>query len=72
MRKKASCGSFSFSLNGKNVLVLIDGRPVQMSGQDLQNYLKSLPGGVIERLELIDKPSAKYDATGGAIINIVL
>lgn len=61
------------SLNGKNnVLVLIDGRPTQMSGQDLQNYLKSLPGGVIERLELIDNPSAKYDATGGAIINIVL
>lgn len=65
--------SGSISLNGKtNVLVLIDGRPTYMSGQDLINYLRSLPGGVVDKLELMDNPSSKYDAAGGAVINIRL
>lgn len=61
------------SLNGKSgVLVLIDGRATYMSGQDLSAYLKSLPGGILDKIELIDNPSAKYDAAGNAIINIRL
>lgn len=61
------------SLNGRSgVLVLIDGRPTYMSGQDLAAYLKSIPGGTLDRIELIDNPSAKYDAAGNAIINIRL
>jgi len=61
------------SLNGKSgVLVLIDGRSTYMSGQDLAAYLKSLPGGLLDRIELIDNPSAKYDAAGNAVINIRL
>lgn len=61
------------SLNGRGgVLVLIDGRPTYMSGQDLATYLKSLPGSLLEKIELIDNPSARYDAAGNAIINIRL
>ncbi|WP_338871871.1 outer membrane beta-barrel protein [Spirosoma sp. SC4-14] len=61
------------SLNGKrNVLVLIDDRPTYMSAQDLANYLRSLPGGLLDKVELISNPPARYDAAGGAIINIVL
>lgn len=61
------------SLNGRSgVMVLIDGRTVYMSGQDLVSYLKSLPGGLLDKIELIDNPSAKYDAGGNAIINIRL
>lgn len=61
------------SLNGKNgVLVLIDGRATHMSGPDLAAYLKSLPGSVLDKIELMDNPPAKYDASGGAIINIRL
>lgn len=61
------------SLNGRaGVLVLIDGRATYMSGQDLAAYLKSIPGGVLDRIELIDNPSAKYDAAGNAVINIRL
>ncbi|QHV95369.1 outer membrane beta-barrel protein [Spirosoma endbachense] len=61
------------SLNGKrNVLVLIDDRPTYMSAQDLAAYLRSLPGGLLDKLELISNPPARYDAAGGAIINIVL
>ncbi|MCF0064448.1 outer membrane beta-barrel protein [Dyadobacter chenwenxiniae] len=61
------------SLNGRSgVLVLIDGKNTYMSGQDLAAYLKSLPGGNLDKIELIDNPSAKYDASGNAIINIKL
>ena len=61
------------SLNGKNgVMLLINGRTVYMSGQDLIAYLKSLPGGQLDKLELMDNPPARYDAGGSAIINIKL
>jgi len=63
----------NISLNGKNnVLVLIDDRPTYMSGQDLAAYLRSLPVGTVDKLELISNPPARYDASGGAVINIVL
>jgi len=61
------------SLNGKrNVLVLIDDKPTYLSAQDLASYLRSLPGGLLDKVELISNPPARYDAAGGAIINIVL
>ncbi|WP_035333429.1 TonB-dependent receptor [Dyadobacter crusticola] len=61
------------SLNGKSgVLVLIDGRSTYMSGADLAAYLKSLPGGLLDKIELIDNPPAKYDAAGNAVIDIRL
>lgn len=61
------------SLNGRSgILVLIDGRATYMSGPDLAAYLKSLPGGLLDKIELIDNPSAKYDAAGNAVINIRL
>ncbi|WP_165841037.1 outer membrane beta-barrel family protein [Larkinella punicea] len=61
------------SLNGKaGVLVLIDGRPTYLSGPDLASYLKSLPGGSLDKIELMTNPPAKYDAAGTSIINIRL
>lgn len=61
------------TLDGKQgVLVLIDDRPTYMSPQDLADYLRSLPAGVLDRVELMSNPPAKYDATGGAVINIIL
>ncbi|TLU98166.1 outer membrane beta-barrel protein [Dyadobacter luticola] len=61
------------SLNGRSgVLVLIDGKSTYMSGADLSAYLKSLPGGLLDKIELIDNPSAKYDAAGNAVIDIRL
>lgn len=63
----------SISLNGKSgVLVLIEGRPTYMSGQDLAAYLKSLPGSTLDKIELMSNPPAKYDAAGSAVINIRL
>lgn len=62
----------TINLAGKaGVNVLIDGRPTQLSGKDLANYLKSTPGSVVDKVEIIMNPSAKYDAQGNAgIINI--
>src|SRR6185312_10029974 len=61
-------------MHGKqNVMVMIDGRIMPMSGNDLANYLKSIPSESVDKIEFITNPSAKYDANGTAgIINIVL
>lgn len=59
------------SLNSKSgVLVLIEGRQTYMSTADLAAYLRSIPGGTIDKIELITNPPARYDAAGGAVINI--
>lgn len=62
------------SLRGnQNVAVLINGRPTPMSGDALTGYLQGLPAEVIERVEVIPNPSAKYEPDGMAgILNIVL
>lgn len=62
----------TINLNGKSVLVLINGRATYMSGQDLASYLKSVPGSTLDKIELMDAPSARYDANGNGVINIRL
>jgi Outer membrane protein beta-barrel family len=59
-------------INVTGVKVLIDGRPVTLSGDALMNYLKSLSSEVVDRIEVITNPSSKYSAEGGAgIVNIL-
>ena len=62
------------SLRGnENVAIQINGRPAPISGAQLGAYLKSLPAGLLDRVEVVPNPSAKYDPEGMAgIINIVL
>ncbi|AEW00495.1 TonB-dependent receptor plug [Niastella koreensis GR20-10] len=63
----------NIQLNGKGgVLVLIDDKPTYLSAQDLAAYLRSLPAGIIDKIELISNPPARYDASGSAVINIQL
>lgn len=63
----------NINLNGKGgVLVLIDDKPTYLSAQDLAAYLRSLPAGIIEKIELISNPPARYDASGSAVINLQL
>lgn len=64
----------SISIIGKNnVRVLINDRFVQMSGEDLINYLKSIPANNIQKIEIITAPPAKYEAEGNSgLVNIVL
>lgn len=55
------------------VTVLIDGKPTQLSGADLQAYLSGISASQVDVIELIENPGAKYDAAGNAgIINIKL
>lgn len=61
----------NISLRGKSgIIVQIDGKQIQMSGQNLANYLRGIPSGSVEKIEFITNPSSKYDAVGTAIINI--
>lgn len=58
--------------NGKISVIYIDGEPSSISGEDLNNYLNSLPANSIEKIELIYSPGAKFSAnTSGGIINII-
>lgn len=59
-------------LKGKKLIVLMDGRYTNLSGEDLKNMLSAMPANGIEKIELIPNPSARYEAQGGAIINIIM
>lgn len=62
----------NISVKGKSgVIILIDGKPSYLSGQDLANYLKNLSANQLDQIEIMTQPSAKYDASGNSgIINI--
>ncbi len=64
--------SGSLAMNGKNMSIYIDGIPSNLSGQDLINYIQSLPANTVEKIELISNPGASFEAnTSGGIINII-
>lgn len=53
--------------------VTIDGRMIELSGEELNSYLKSISANDIKSIEVIANPPAKYEANGtGGIINIIL
>ncbi|MEO8720331.1 MAG: TonB-dependent receptor [Ginsengibacter sp.] len=60
------------SLKGKpGVVIMMDGKPSYLSGQELANFLKNMPSSGIDQIEIMTNPSAKYDAAGNSgIINI--
>lgn len=61
----------ALSFRGKKIVVLLDGRLSHLEGEELRNFLSSMPANTISTVELISNPPARYDATGGAVINIV-
>jgi hypothetical protein len=62
----------NITFRNKKTLILIDGRPSNLSGSDLQEMLASISANTIDKIEILPNPSAKYDAQGGSIINIIL
>ncbi|MEO6843685.1 MAG: outer membrane beta-barrel family protein [Ginsengibacter sp.] len=60
------------SLKGKaGVMIMMDGKPSYLSGQELADFLKNMPSSNIDQIEIMTNPSAKYDAAGNSgIINI--
>ena len=64
----------NISLRGNSsVEVWINGKPSGLTSDNRAEILQQLPAESIERVEIIDNPSAKFSAEGSAgIINIVL
>lgn len=62
------------SLRGsQSVKILINGKPSGLVGMDGSSALKQLDANMIETVEIITNPSARYEAEGMAgIINIIL
>ncbi|TDE42716.1 TonB-dependent receptor [Flavobacterium rhamnosiphilum] len=53
--------------------VMIDGRMIELTGEELNNFLKSISSSDIKNIEIISNPSSKYEAEGtGGLINIVM
>jgi outer membrane receptor protein involved in Fe transport len=71
VRVQASGG---ISIVGKSgVSIMINGRMLHLSGDQLTNYIQSLRSDDISKIEIITTPPAKYEAEGNSgIINIVL
>lgn len=62
------------SLRGSdNLQILVDGKPSGIASAGNTDALQNIQGSIIERIEVITNPSARYEAEGMAgIINIVL
>ena len=58
-------------VKGKQPIVLIDEKPVDMNGQQLADLLESIPGSSIEKIELMQNPPPQYANSEGGVINIV-
>lgn len=54
------------------VVVLIDGKQTALTGYGSQSGLDNLPASALDRIEIINNPSARFDANASAgIINLV-
>lgn len=61
----------SLQVRNQGVDVYINDRKVQLSASELQTLLENYSAQNIQSVEVITNPPARYDAEGGAILNIV-
>ena len=56
----------------KGTQVMIDGKLINLSSEDIGKLLESMPTGSVDKIEIIINPSAKYDAEGrgAGVVNI--
>ena len=45
-------------VKGKELKILIDDKPVELNAQQLQGFPESMPGSMIERIEVMTNPPA--------------
>ncbi len=61
------------TIRGKSPITLINGRVSGIAGIDRAAQLDRIPASSIERIEIINNPTSKYDADAeGGVINIIL
>ncbi len=60
----------SLSFRAKSINMLIDGKAIHLSDEELKEMLSSIAASNIDKIEIIPNPSAKYDAVGSSVINI--
>ncbi|MFN8243831.1 MAG: outer membrane beta-barrel protein [Ferruginibacter sp.] len=58
-------------MRGKEVKILIDEKPVELDAKQLQDLLESMPGSMIEKIEVMTTPPPQYANERGGVINIV-
>jgi len=58
-------------LRGKEPLILMDEKPVNLNGQQLTDLLESLPANVVEKVEIMQNPPPEYATYPGGVINII-
>ena len=57
---------------GKMLDVYMDGRPLNITSNELSAFLEGMPASAIDRIEVVTSPGAEYPATsGGAILDII-
>lgn len=65
-------GQGNISIIGRqNALITIDGKPTNLSGENLTGFLQGMQSSTIQQIELNTNPSAKNEAGAAGIINIV-
>lgn len=61
------------TLRGSTPAIYINGRPAPMSGEALSIFLEQFPADYLQKIEVLDNPSARYAAEGsGGIVNLVM
>lgn len=66
-------GEDNIKINGQsNFRVLLNNRETSMFANNVKEALRAFPGALIQKIEVITNPSAKYDGEGvGGLINII-
>jgi len=52
--------------------LFVDGKPINLNGDEIQAYLSSLSPDMVESIEMINQPSSKYDGQYQGIIDVKL
>ena len=60
------------TFRGTSPKLLFDGRDLRMSAEQEKNYLRTLTPDMIESIELMANPPAKYESAFLTVVNIVL
>lgn len=59
------------TIKNSNPTVYINDRKVHLSASEVMQLLEATPANTIKSVEVITNPPAKYEAEGGAVLNIV-